>query len=159
MVERLARLGELEPLEVLSTCAVTADSRERIQRSGTDSEAASGSARGTRAPLPRANRAAFHSLLQKFREPAAHSSLTGTSLPGLAPRARVNRVASAPKRSIQSSGSTALPRDFDIFLPAASRTRPCRATVAERHGVAGSRPDMAYRPNIIIRATQKNRMS
>ena len=31
---------------------------------------------------------------------------------------------------------------------------------AERHGgLAGSAPDIAYSPNIIIRATQKNRMS
>jgi hypothetical protein len=97
--------------------------------------------------------------LQKFRDPAAHSSLTATSLPGLAPRARVNRVASAPKRSIQSSGSTVFPRDFDIFLPAASRTRPCSATTRNGTASAGSRSDIAYRPNIIIRTTQKNRMS
>ena len=60
---------------------------------------------------------AFQSLLQKLREPAAHSSLTAVSLPGLEPRARVNRTASAPNRSIQSSGSTVFPRDLDIFLP------------------------------------------
>ncbi len=138
---------------------MTLDSRDRIQRSGADSAAGSGSWRGTRAPWPSANRAAFHSLLTKLREPAAHSSLTGTSLPGLAPRARVNRVASAPNRSTQSSGSTALPRDFDIFLPLASRTRPCRATSRNGTASAGARSRMAYRPNIIIRTTQKNRMS
>ena len=97
---------------------------------------------------------AFQILLQKLREPAAHSSLTATSAPGLAPRSRVKRVASAPKRSIQSSGSTTLPNDFDIFLPYWSRTMPCRATTRN-----GGSPSIAYSPNIIIRATQKNRMS
>jgi len=46
-----------------------------------------------------AKRVAFQSLLQKLREPAAHSSLIASSLPGLAPRARVNLVASAPNLS------------------------------------------------------------
>ena len=46
--------------------------------------------------------------------------------------ARVKRSASAPYASIQSSGSTTLPQDFDIFLPNWSRTRPCSATVSER---------------------------
>jgi hypothetical protein len=97
--------------------------------------------------------------LQKFLDPVTHSSLMATSLPGLAPRARVNRVASAPNRPIQSSGSTVLPSDLDIFLPCWSRTSPCRAI--SRNGTAwdGSRSDITYRPNIIIRATQKNRMS
>ena len=107
----------------------------------------------------RENLAAFHSLLQKFRAPAAHSSLTAMSPPGFAPRARVNRTASAPKRSIQSSGSTVLPRDLDILRPLASRTRPCRATMRNGTASAGSRPAIAYRPSIIILATQKNRMS
>jgi len=96
---------------------VTAASRDRIQRSAVDSAECSGSAEPASAPFSSANLEAFHSLLQKFLAPAAHSSLTATSLPGLAPRARVNRVASAPKRSIHSSGSTVLPRDLDIFLP------------------------------------------
>src|SRR5579863_3369397 len=84
----------------------------------------------------RANRVAFQSLLQKLREPAAHSSLTAVSLPGLEPRARVKRTASAPNRSIQSSGSTVLPRDLDIFLPYWSRTRPCSTTL--RNGTASA---------------------
>ena len=100
-----------------STSAVTAASRDRIQRSGTASAPGPGRSAPASAPFSSANLAAFHSLLQKFLAPATHSSLTDTSLPGLAPRARVNRVASAPNRSIQSSGSTVLPRDFDIFLP------------------------------------------
>jgi hypothetical protein len=81
------------------------------------------------------------------------------SPPGLAPRARVNRVASAPNRSIQSSGSTVLPRDLDILRPWASRIRPCRKTWRNGTASAGSWSRIAYRPNIIIRATQKNRMS
>ncbi len=86
---------------------------------------------------------AFHSLLQKFLDPVTHSSLTATSLPGLAPRARVNRVASAPNRPIQSSGSTVLPSDLDIFLPCWSRTRPCRAMSRNGTAWAGSRYDIA----------------
>ena len=81
------------------------------------------------APRIIANRVAFQSLVAKLREPCTQSSEIGTSVPGLAPRARVNRSASAPYLSIQSSGSTTLPNDLDIFLPRASRTMPCRATV------------------------------
>jgi hypothetical protein len=102
---------------------------------------------------------AFQSLLQKFREPAAHSSLMASSLPGLDPRASVNRTASAPKRSIQSSGSTVFPRDLDIFLPYWSRTSPCSATTRNGTASAGGLSFIAYSPNIIIRATQKNKMS
>jgi hypothetical protein len=97
---------------------------------------------------------AFQILLAKFREPWTQSSPIGTSTPGLAPRARVKRTASEPYVSIQSSGLTALPKDFDIFLPNWSRTMPC-STIVPNGGV----PSIAYRPNIIIRATQKNRMS
>ncbi len=142
-----------------STSAVTVASRDRIHRAAVGSPAGSGAPAGTVAPFSSANRVAFHSLLQKFRDPVTHSSLTGTSLPGLAPRARVNRVASAPNRPIQSSGSTVLPSDLDIFLPCESRTRPCRATCRNGTACPGSRCRIAYRPNIIIRATQKNRMS
>ena len=139
---------------------MTAASRDRIQRSGTASAAGSGGwPAPASAPLSSANLVAFHSLLQKFLAPATHSSLIATSPPGLDPRARVNRVASAPNRSIQSSGSTVLPRDLDIFLPWASRTRPCRATARNGTARAGPRSAIAYRPNIIILATQKNRMS
>src|SRR5258707_6669862 len=107
----------------------------------------------------RANLVAFQSLLQKFRDPAAQSSLIASSLPGVAPLARVKRVASVPKRSIQSSGSTTFPLDLDIFLPNWSRTRPCRTMVWNGTASAGDLPRLAYRPNIIIRATQKKRMS
>src|SRR5712692_357498 len=142
---------------------MTADSRDKIHRSGTDRAPEEGmvsrAADGTRAPLSSAKRTAFHSLLQKLREPAAHSSLMAMSPPGLAPRARVNLVASAPNLSTHSSGSTVFPRDLDIFLPNWSRTRPCRATIRNGTASAGGASRIAYRPNIIIRATQKNRMS
>ena len=97
---------------------------------------------------------AFQILLAKFRDAWTQSSPIGTSVPGLAPRARVKRTASEPYASIQSSGSTTLPNDFDIFLPRSSRTRPVRAMVLK-----GTSPSIAYRPNIIIRATQKKMMS
>ena len=66
----------------------------------------------------------------------------------------MKRTASEPYLSIQSSGSTALPKDLDIFLPCSSRTMPWKAMVWN-----GTAPSIAYRPNIIIRATQKNMMS
>src|SRR5262249_18945985 len=147
--------------------AMTAASPESIHRSGTLSAARSAAVRSPSAPSPQtalaplmsANLAAFQSLLQKLRAPATHSSLSATSPPGLAPLARVNRVASAPNRSIQSSGSTVLPRDLDIFLPSASRTRPCKATCRNGTDCSGPASAIAYRPNSIIRATQKNKMS
>lgn len=97
---------------------------------------------------------AFQILLENFAEPWTHSSPIGTSTPGLAPRASVKRSASEPYLSIQSSGLTTLPKDFDIFLPCSSRTMPCRTMVSN-----GGTPSLTYRPNIIIRATQKKRMS
>ena len=95
------------------------------------------------APFSRANLVAFQSLLQKFREPAAHSSLTAVSLPGLDPRASVNRTASAPNRSIHSSGSTVFPRDLDIFLPNWSRTSPCSTTLRNGTASCGALPRLA----------------
>src|SRR5690348_7046244 len=142
-----------------SVSAITADKRDRIQRSGTERAPGEGTASGTWAPLRRAKRTAFHSLLQKLREPAAHSSLMAMSPPGLAPRARVNLVASAPNRSTQSSGSTVFPRDLDIFLPNWSRTSPCSTTTRNGTASSGAASRIAYRPNIIILTTQKNRMS
>src|SRR5215472_615466 len=145
---------------------MTLESRERIQRSAVASAVSVVGVAGVVgvlgvvvAPLSKANLVAFQSLLQKFREPAAQSSLTAISLPGFVPLASVNLVASAPKRSIQSSGSTVLPRDLDIFLPYWSLTRPCSTTVRNGTASCGGRSRIAYKPNIIIRATQKNRMS
>ncbi|SKX96031.1 Uncharacterised protein [Mycobacteroides abscessus subsp. abscessus] len=69
---------------------------------------------------------ALYSLVAKLRDDCAWSSPTEMSDPGFAPRASVNRSASAPKRSTQSRGSMPLPRDFDILRPCSSRTSPCR---------------------------------
>ncbi len=129
-------------------------SRERTHRSVADSSCAAGSGPCTVAPLSRAKRVAFHTLLAKLREACTQSSPTGTSTPGLAPRASVKRTASEPYASIHSSGLITLPNDRDIFLPNWSRTMPWRAMVRN-----GGAPSIAYRPNIIILATQKNRMS
>ena len=125
----VAHLGELEPLELRSTSAV--DVRQPRQ----DPAVHRGQLVGRRqrnpstvAPLIRANRVAFHSLLQKFREPwhplltdrhvAAGVGAAGEGEPGgvraeaLDPVQRVDHVA----------------EDFDIFLPFWSRTMPCRST-------------------------------
>ncbi len=119
-----------------------------------DSCSAGGSSPSIVAPFIRAKRVAFQILLANLLDAWTQSSPIGTSVPGLAPLARVKRTASEPYLSIQSSGSTTLPKDFDIFLPRSSRTRPVRAIVLN-----GTSPSMAYRPNIIIRATQKKMMS
>ncbi len=119
-----------------------------------DSRSTGGSSPSIVAPFIIAKRVAFQILLANLLEAWTQSSPIGTSIPGLAPRARVKRTASEPYLSIQSSGLTTLPKDFDIFLPRSSRTMPCRAMVWN-----GGVPSIAYRPNIIIRATQKKRMS
>jgi hypothetical protein len=137
-----------------SVCSTTSASRPRIQRSASVRSASVGSSRSGDAPLVSASLVAFHSFVPKLREPATHSSDSAMSAPGLAPRAIVKRRASAPKRSMRSRGSIVLPLDFDIFLPYWSRISPCRNTCSN-----GGFPSMAYSPNIIIRTTQKNRMS
>src|SRR5258708_5074398 len=152
-----------------SVSVITAASRDKIHRSGTLSPAPSAAVSGTwspwraaapaSTPLMSANLAAFQSLLQKLRDPATHSSLSATSPPGLAPLASVKRAASAPNLAIPSSGSTVFPRAFHIFLHCASLTRPCSATLRNGTDRSGPASAIAYRPNIIILATQKNRMS
>jgi len=67
--------------------------------------------------------------------------------------ASVKRSASAPTSFTTSSGSMTLPFVFDIFWPCSSRTRPLRKTCEN-----GALP-VKRRPNMIIRATQKKRMS
>ena len=52
-----------------------------------------------------------------------------------------------------------LPRDLDIFLPDESRTSPCNRIVWNGTDPSGPRSAIAYKPNSIIRTTQKNRMS
>ena len=74
-------------------------------------------------------------------------------MPGAELVARVKRRASVPYASIKSSGLIALPLLLLIFSPFSSRIRPCRYTV--RKGTA----PVKCSPAIIMRATQKNRIS
>ena len=67
--------------------------------------------------------------------------------------ASVKRSASAPTSLTTSSGSITLPIVFDIFRPCSSRTRPLRNTCEN-----GAFP-VKRRPIMIMRATQKKRMS
>ena len=111
----------------------TRSNRERIQRSSIGV-----SLREPRSPssfrLPPSSRfettnlEAFQILFAKFRALSSLSSDSRKSFPGAPPVASVNRNASQPYLSIASSGSTTLPRLFVIFLPCASRMRPCRYT-------------------------------
>jgi hypothetical protein len=75
------------------------------------------------------------------------------SVPTAAAEMTVNRRASAPKRSTTSSGSMPFPRDLDIFRPRVSLTVAWRYTVLK-----GASPMNSY-PAMIIRATQKKRIS
>ena len=72
---------------------------------------------------------------------------------GVVSQASAKRSASAPCCSMTSSGSMVLPLTFDIFSPFSSVTIVCRYTV--RNGTFF----MKCRPAIIMRATQKKRMS
>ena len=67
--------------------------------------------------------------------------------------ASVKRRLSAPMSRETSSGSMTLPFVFDILAPCSSRTIACRYTTGN-----GTSPRKCM-PIIIIRATQKNRMS
>ncbi len=97
-------------------------------------------------------RAVFQTLVAKFREPVIRPRSTETVGPDDAADASVKRTASAPYSWIASRGSMTLPRVFDIFSPP-TRTSPCRCTTAN-----GACP-VKRRPAMIIRATQKKRMS
>ena len=72
---------------------------------------------------------------------------------GSARAASVNRKASVPYFSMNSRGSMTFPFTLDIFWPSASRTRVWMYT--SRKGTSL----MTCRPNMAMRATQKNRMS
>ena len=125
-----------------------------IHRSIWFSELLSGSWPLTFVPFIMAKRVAFHILVAKFRAPAIHSSARAWSVPGFAPRAKANLRASDPYLSINSNGSITFPLDFDIFLPFLSLTRPCSAITSN-----GCFPSIANNEKIIMRATQKKRMS
>ena len=130
------------------------DRRLRIHLSMALSESSAGKSPVTVAPFIIAKRVAFQSLVAKLRDPPIQSSASAWSVPGLAPRAKVKRNASAPYLSINSMGSTTFPRLFDIFLPNWSRTKPCNMIVLN-----GATPSIAKVDIIIMRTTQKNKMS
>ena len=72
---------------------------------------------------------------------------------------RFSTKSSSPIPSIMSNGSSTLPLDFDILLPASSRIRPVTYTVL--NGTCGlpSSSLMKCMVIMIIRATQKKMMS
>ena len=74
--------------------------------------------------LKAAKRAAFQSLLAKRRAGRTASADMRMSCPWPQSVTMVMRVASVPCWAMRSSGSMTLPLVFDIFWPAASRTRP-----------------------------------
>ena len=67
---------------------------------------------------------AFQILFAKFLADLTRLSENLKSLPGVFLVTSIKRKLSAPYLSIISTGSTPLPRDFDIFLPSSSRTSP-----------------------------------
>jgi hypothetical protein len=141
-----------------STPLVAAAARDRIHRSAGPSRDASGERRAASAGIEAGralstNRAAFQSLFAKLRPVSSFCGPNRWSRPGVEPWRRANRSASAPDSSITDSGSTTLPFVFDIFDPYGSRIRPDSETVW--NGSASVR----WRPSIIIRATQKKRIS
>jgi hypothetical protein len=89
----------------------------------------------------------------KLRYPSTRSSDIRMSRPWAASATRVKRKASVPNRSITSRGSMTFPRVLLIFSPLASRTRAWITTSRK-----GAFPVNSI-PIIIIRATQKKRMS
>ena len=102
---------------------------------------------------PSTNRVAFHSLFAKLRPVSSFCGPNFWSWPGVAPWITANRSASAPASSITTSGSTTLPFVFDMRWPCASRMSP------DRYTVWNGSTSVRCSPSIIIRATQKNRMS
>ena len=99
------------------------------------------------------SRDAFQILFANARALSKFSTPMEMSVPGDAPRSKAMRTASVPYLSVTSSGSMTLPFVFDIFCPSASRTIVCRYTT--RNGMS----PVHSRPSMIMRATQKKRMS
>ena len=98
-------------------------------------------------------REAFHILFIKLRVLFTLSSEKRISPPLATPLSSEKRSVSAPYASINSNGSTPLPRDLDILRPSLSRTMPCIKTSLK--GGAS----MCSKEEKIIRATQKKIMS
>src|SRR5690606_23868945 len=98
-------------------------------------------------------RKAFQILFAKAFPWLHNSSSNKISLPAEADNNNPQRTPFAPNFSIKSNGSGELPTDLDIFLPCVSRTIPVKYTLEN-----GFSPAYSY-PAIIIRATQKNKIS
>ena len=92
-------------------------------------------------------------MLAKLRKDSIFSSDMRMSLPGATPITSEKRSASAPYLSMTSMGSMPLPSDLDIFLPSASRTRPCISATSNGHSPVCSSPENT------MRASQKKMMS
>ena len=101
----------------------------------------------------RTKREAFQILLTKLRKDSIFSSDMRTSAPGETPISSEKRSASAPYLSMTAMGSMPLPRDLLIFLPCASRTRPCISATWKGHLPICSMPEKT------MRASQKKMMS
>ena len=111
------------------------------------------------APFISANLVAFQSLLQKFREPGR---------PVLADRLVAAGVRSAGQREPDRVGAEPVdpvkrvhrvPPGLGHLLAVLVADQAVQRDHPERHRVGRRRFRIAYSPNIIIRATQKNRMS
>src|SRR5690606_237726 len=98
-------------------------------------------------------RNAFHILFEKFLPCSQYDSSNNKSLPAGEQSNIPTRTPSAPNLLINSSGSGQLPKDLLILRPNLSRTIPVRYTLSNGFLFLYSHPA------IIIRATQKNRIS
>lgn len=103
--------------------------------------------------LPVTNLHAFHSLFAKALFAAIFSMFNGMSCPGVTPVTSEYLRLSAPYSATVSRGSTTLPFVFDILLPSAARTSPCRYMT--ENGLLS----VSSIPSMTILATQKKRMS
>src|SRR5690606_18141811 len=102
---------------------------------------------------PLIKRNEFQILLVKFRPCSHKDSSNNKSLPAGELNNIPTRTPSAPYFSISSSGSGEFPKDLLILRPCLSRTIPVRYT-----SLNGGASIYSY-PAIIIRATQKNKIS
>ena len=94
----------------------------------------------------------FQSLFANSFAFCSFASESVWSAPAATPFTSAKRSASAPNCSMKPSGLMTLPVDLLIFSPS-TRTRPWRYTVWNGMSPISSMPIM------IMRATQKNRMS
>ena len=110
--------------------------------------------------LKKKKRAAFQILLANARSSENAVFAQRDVGPGAAITASVKRSASVPCFSVNSSGSTTLPRVFDIFVPSAVAHNRMQVQPAKGNSLFYfRRRSIRCRPIMIIRASQKNKMS